>query len=408
MRYLLLACVLLVGCQPEPTPDIAPEFRDEVSQADGMRRAALTFAFLGNSQPQPSPNPPGPTPPNPGEKCERCNGTGRIKPDGRIEVDCFDCGGDGILMPADREPSLWEARIKLATAVIQATKAETATATAKAACCDCPNCTCGTAGAGPCPCNCAECKAHLAAPGIVESSQRLNWHTDRATAQAESQRTGKQAIVYWYSPVDCPNCELLEQRIFANARVQAALANYVLMKVDATTVDARWLSDWKVTTIPDLRVVSSDWTRARRMEASLDVDEFIDRLTSASQVSSSTTLSTTPVQGNITYFNDQAPAQSAITYVQGSTGGYSYGAPVMSYGSAGGAMSYGSGGGAVSYYQPTYSRPMYAPQYSAPRYYTQPSYQPSYYAPSYSSGWFGGGYSGGGRVVCGPNGCFVQ
>jgi hypothetical protein len=45
-----------------------------------------------------APQPPTPTPPTPTPgRCTECNGTGKLKPDGRIEINCWHCGGDGIV-----------------------------------------------------------------------------------------------------------------------------------------------------------------------------------------------------------------------------------------------------------------------------------------------------------------------
>jgi hypothetical protein len=78
MKTLLLFLILPVADQPD-------YWRG--------RAVANTVAVVESAAPQP--NPPNPTP-TPG-RCEECNGTGKLKPDGRIEINCWHCGGDGIV-----------------------------------------------------------------------------------------------------------------------------------------------------------------------------------------------------------------------------------------------------------------------------------------------------------------------
>lgn len=82
---LLLAGLLVVGCtanNQEPS--------DDYRQGYDIATAALK---PNDNNPQPQP----------GDRCETCDGTGKVG-DGRIERDCLDCGGDGIV-GADETPT---------------------------------------------------------------------------------------------------------------------------------------------------------------------------------------------------------------------------------------------------------------------------------------------------------------
>lgn len=74
--------------------------QDLFEQERAKAHAAASVAFTDPSGVSPEPGPaPGPGPSN--TQCQRCSGTGRIKPDGRIEIDCPTCGGDGVASKTD-------------------------------------------------------------------------------------------------------------------------------------------------------------------------------------------------------------------------------------------------------------------------------------------------------------------
>lgn len=79
---LLVACV---GCDEWKPSKPLP-----LAQVDGWCAAMAGVAAFdnGDSQPAPVPKPEG--------KCDTCGGTGKVG-DGRVFVDCMECGGDGVL-----------------------------------------------------------------------------------------------------------------------------------------------------------------------------------------------------------------------------------------------------------------------------------------------------------------------
>ena len=85
LRFALLLAVMLSasGCDKEP---LAVALNSDVVK--GWSYATIASAtFDQPSSPAPAPNP--------GGKCETCNGTGTVG-DGRVFTVCQDCGGDGI------------------------------------------------------------------------------------------------------------------------------------------------------------------------------------------------------------------------------------------------------------------------------------------------------------------------
>jgi hypothetical protein len=86
MRWLVVFTVAAVGCvaslpdDPTVSADLAVETAVAVVQQRG--------------RPMPPSPPPAPGP-KPGDVCQTCSGTGKLPTDGRVVVQCGDCGGTG-------------------------------------------------------------------------------------------------------------------------------------------------------------------------------------------------------------------------------------------------------------------------------------------------------------------------
>lgn len=85
MRFLVVFTLLMVGCVAT-LPD------DPTISADLACEAARAVVQLRASH---APTPDGK--PKPGEKCEPCNGTGKLPTDGRVVLQCGACGGTGMV-----------------------------------------------------------------------------------------------------------------------------------------------------------------------------------------------------------------------------------------------------------------------------------------------------------------------
>lgn len=83
MRFLVIMLIGMAGCVATlpSDPTISADLACEAARAVVQLRAAH------------APTPDGK--PKPGDKCEPCNGTGKLPTDGRIVLQCESCGGTG-------------------------------------------------------------------------------------------------------------------------------------------------------------------------------------------------------------------------------------------------------------------------------------------------------------------------
>jgi RecJ-like exonuclease len=80
VRFLLALCIVMVGCVmtlPADDSSLTAELAAETARALVQMRAT-----------------PGPAPAPVGDKCENCNGTGKVG-DGTVFVKCPECDGTG-------------------------------------------------------------------------------------------------------------------------------------------------------------------------------------------------------------------------------------------------------------------------------------------------------------------------
>ena len=83
MRFLIVLLIALVGCVATLPDDatISADLACELSRGLVQLRAA----------PDATPD----DKPKPGDKCQPCNGTGKLPTDGRVVVQCGACDGTG-------------------------------------------------------------------------------------------------------------------------------------------------------------------------------------------------------------------------------------------------------------------------------------------------------------------------
>lgn len=84
MRFVIVLMVALAGCVATlpNDPTISADLACELARGIVQLRAA----------PDASPDD---DQPKPGDKCQPCNGTGKLPTDGRVVVQCGACGGTG-------------------------------------------------------------------------------------------------------------------------------------------------------------------------------------------------------------------------------------------------------------------------------------------------------------------------
>jgi hypothetical protein len=85
VRWLLAFFVVCAGCVMTVPEDhsISADLAAETARCVVEMRAAVR------------PEPPAPPKPQPGEKCQDCDGTGRLPTDGRVVITCSSCRGTG-------------------------------------------------------------------------------------------------------------------------------------------------------------------------------------------------------------------------------------------------------------------------------------------------------------------------
>ncbi len=84
MRFVIVLMVALAGCVATlpNDPTISADLACELARGIVQLRAAPDAT-------------PGDDKPKPGDKCQPCNGTGKLPTDGRVVVQCGACGGTG-------------------------------------------------------------------------------------------------------------------------------------------------------------------------------------------------------------------------------------------------------------------------------------------------------------------------
>jgi thioredoxin family protein len=224
----------------------------QLESARAFAAGTLAFSEGDLSPPLPAPVPPAPSPnplptPAPGEICQRCNGTGRIKPDGRVEIACPDCGGDG--------------RLTLQDLVNRLNQLPPAPPT-------------------PTPTPAPKPRPNPPPSGTVQ------WLRTPEDGYAASKATGKQGIVFWFGQreangagADCPACHKFERTVLADPRVQAILAErFVCVRINATTFPESRLAIWEISNIPAVSILPPDWSLQKQLRLTGSADDFINQL----------------------------------------------------------------------------------------------------------------------------------
>jgi thiol:disulfide interchange protein DsbD len=109
----------------------------------------------------------------------------------------------------------------------------------------------------------------------------LHWETDIDAAFAKASQEGRRVLMDW-SADWCTVCKEMEKEAFTRPDVQKALSEYVLLRVDATELNAREqeLADkYKFLSAPTLIVADGDGKLVGRMEGYENPEGVLDFLT---------------------------------------------------------------------------------------------------------------------------------
>lgn len=383
MRTILLS--LIMACAVIAKPTALETERARAAAADAI---ALTQP---ESTPTPSPTPPTPAPqPNPpAQICQRCNGTGHIKPDGRIEIPCPDCGGTGRITSngpqfTQREREYIAAIQSLLTRqsqLEQQLKAMPARPTVP------QKQESPTRQAAPVP---LPPSASGPPPLITKTS-------DLKRAVVAQKKPGLVII----SGDGCIRCAQFERNIIEHPMVAALISDRcVVAHFNWGRMSQSERDSWKATSIPVCAVIPTTFDEFVKLPTNVSVNEFYSRLVDALDWAKRSA-EQPPVNAVAEWV--WVPRASSVSggsaggtyrgWSGGSSGGGWQTAPAWSGGSAGGYTGGSAGGVAVQWVQPAWP-------------------QPTYYAPLRSI-WngaptYGVWGSGGLTITCDQFGCHYQ
>lgn len=215
---LILSTLLFVGCTTDA---------DETAYWRGRGYAVVQAAVVSLQASTPDNPAPQPTPAG---QCARCQGSGSIKPDGRIVIPCPDCDGTGKIAKAPPEP---------APASSDTNRSE---------------------------------MGETLSP-VAPEPVHLTWHTNRGKALAESLDSGKPLLVVFSLPHEiCEPCKILDEQVLTNERTVIELSRFVLLKVGEAEA-----AEWNVSTFPRCAVVVNGELKTL-WKPSADVGDFVTRL----------------------------------------------------------------------------------------------------------------------------------
>jgi hypothetical protein len=242
----LVSCV--TGCRGGLTPPEATP----LELATAMAAPAAIYAMM-DFEAAPAPTPPAPAP---NERCERCNGTGKIKPDGRIEVICPDCDGDGktstVVNQAWRtvqyQQAKCERRIRDLLQQIAASRPK---------------------------------KAPPLRPVPLETG--ISWETDLTAARNKARERGVPLLIHWYATW-CGPCQRMDREVFTDPDVISLLnGQFVPVHLDVDKADPLLKKNWGINQVPTDIACENDYSRAMRFDPTSDPKRYRSQLQEAIQ-----------------------------------------------------------------------------------------------------------------------------
>jgi hypothetical protein len=236
---VLVLCAALCGCRPIDQRGPLQPLASPVNLAAYEMAPPVAIAMQGARHTPPAPDP---TPqPQPGEKCQRCGGTGRIKPDGRIEIACPDCAGTGQITLSSVLSRMLESQRQLRDDL-------------------------RARAAQPAP---------IALPPAAQPAPRVTvrWETSIDAARDQSLKQNKPCLVI-FSGEYCAPCKKLETEVIDAATLQLITQRCVAAKIDAAACAPETLSAWSVPSIPKVFLIRADWTSRVEIGATHDAQQF--------------------------------------------------------------------------------------------------------------------------------------
>jgi len=117
----------------------------------------------------------------------------------------------------------------------------------------------------------------MAAVTIVVRATRpkeiIPWRTDLAAAREEAGRTGKPVMAY-FTASWCGPCQSLRHTTWADKTVDAALRDYVPVKVDVDA-DAAAAQRYEVRSIPAFAVLDAEGKAKKSTDGAMAPEQFV-------------------------------------------------------------------------------------------------------------------------------------
>jgi hypothetical protein len=270
---IFVICLGLVGVTKAANP----------LDVESSRWAAAECVAMNVTDSTPSPTP-GPSP-TPSGQCGRCNGTGKIKPDGRIEIACPDCGGDGIVQIPDLTRAiatlndrLNETRVDLGFIRDEHKKlTQQQPSVNQAVFAGVPQ----TQGP-PEPQALGNVKsgAPFLKSDVWEDVDFSSWISSTDQIQWMVQKWKRPAFIFWSAEV-CEPCDRAKKNIFADSKIKEYLErNFICCYIDASKMTQSQRDDWEVTVVPSYSLIDEKWDTIVKIKREIDSkDKFMDNLT---------------------------------------------------------------------------------------------------------------------------------
>lgn len=99
------------------------------------------------------------------------------------------------------------------------------------------------------------------------------WRTDFAAAKEEARREGKPVFAY-FTASWCGPCQTMRHTTWADAGVEAALRDYVPVKIDVDR-SPDLASDFRISAVPSFIVVGKDGEPRRQADGALPPGDMV-------------------------------------------------------------------------------------------------------------------------------------
>jgi len=264
---------------------VPPPYEVERSRWASAEVVALNSPITPNPTPTPTPGP------GPNQQCGRCNGTGKIKPDGRIEITCPDCHGSGKITLIDiireigrinnelsdrkeaekRLDAEWDQLLVRSKEGLQKSLQKSGEAKTQksgeiksvSSLESLPlNPSLGTnppPGTDP-PLEKPSQASEVNGARSIFPVKLIHWYEDLNGLQRQAQLDQKPVFIFWTADF-CDPCETAKKNYFTDDSVLEYIGdNFVCARINASKLDKDVLDQWEIYKAPKFSLVLPDWS----------------------------------------------------------------------------------------------------------------------------------------------------